>query len=41
MPPLLFTYFMESRVVNNQRMLRDLGITLRYPKMQQGIAASI
>jgi nucleoside-diphosphate-sugar epimerase len=41
MPPLLFTYFMESRVVNNQRMLRDLGITLRYPEMQQGIAASL
>jgi nucleoside-diphosphate-sugar epimerase len=31
MPPLLFTYFMESRVVDNQRMLQDLGITLRYP----------
>lgn len=41
MPPLLFTYFMESRVVDNRRMLQGLGITLRYPEMQQGIAASI
>lgn len=41
MPPLLFNYFMESRVVDNQRMLEDLGITLRYPDLQQGIAASI
>ena len=41
MPPLLFTYFMESRVVENRRMLQDLGITLRYPELQQGIAASI
>lgn len=41
MPPLLFTYFMESRVVDNQRMLQELGITLRYPDMQRGIAASI
>lgn len=41
MPPLLFNYFMESRVVDNQRMLLDLGITLRYPDLQQGIAASL
>jgi nucleoside-diphosphate-sugar epimerase len=41
MPPLLFTYFMESREVDNRRMLQELGITLRYPEMLQGIAASI
>ncbi len=41
MPPLLFTYFMESRVVDNQRMLDELGIRLRYPDMLSGIAASI
>jgi len=41
MPPLLFTYFMESRVVDNRRMLQDLGISLRYPDLQLGIAASI
>lgn len=41
MPPLLFNYFMESRVVDNQRMLQELGIELRHPEMLQGIAASI
>lgn len=41
MPPLLFTYFMESRVVDNQWMLHELGITLRYPEMLTGIAASL
>lgn len=41
MPPLLFNYFMESRVVDNRRMLQELGITLCYPDMLQGIAASI
>lgn len=41
MPPLLFNYFMESRVVDNRRMLEDLGISLRYPDLQQGIAASL
>jgi nucleoside-diphosphate-sugar epimerase len=41
MPPLLFNYFMESRVVDNRRILQELGITLCYPDMLQGIAASI
>ena len=41
MPPLLFNYFMESRMVDNRRMLEDLGISLRYPDLQQGIAASL
>ena len=41
MPPLLFTYFMESRVVDNRRMLEELGISLRYPDMLSGIAASL
>jgi len=41
MPPLLFTYFMESRVVDNSRMLDELGITLLYPGMHEGLPASI
>jgi len=41
MPPLLFNYFMESRAVDNRRMLEDLDISLRYPDLQQGIAASL
>lgn len=41
MPPLLFNYFVESRVVDNRRMLRELGITLQYPTLREGIAASL
>ncbi len=41
MPPLLFTYFMESRVVDNRKMIQELEIKLRYPTMREGITASI
>lgn len=41
MPPLLFNYFMESRLVDNSRMLRELDINLRYPEMLAGIARSV
>jgi len=41
MPPLLFTYFVESRVVDNQRMLTELGVTLRYPTVAEGLHASL
>ncbi len=40
MPPLLFSYFMESRVVDNSRMLKELGITLGYPTMHDGLTVS-
>lgn len=41
MSPLLLTYFKESRIVDNRRMLAELGVTLRYPEMHAGIAASL
>lgn len=41
MPPLLFNYFVESRVVDNHRMLAELGITLCYPTLAAGLAASV
>lgn len=41
MPPLLFTYFVESRVVDNSRMLSELGISLRYPTLEAGLKASL
>lgn len=41
MPPLLFTYFVESRVVDNRRMLAELDITLRYPSLADGLRASL
>lgn len=41
MPPLLFNYFVESRVLDNRRMLAELGITLRYPTLAEGLRASV
>lgn len=41
MPPLLFTYFVESRVVDNRRMLAELDIALRYPSLADGLRASL
>lgn len=41
MPPLLFNYFAESRVVDNSRMLHDLGIVLKYPLLADGLKASV
>lgn len=41
MSPLMFSYASESRVVDNSKMLKKLGITLLYPTVKDGIAASI
>ena len=41
MPPLLFTYFMESRIVDNTRMLHELLPALAYASCREGIAASV
>lgn len=41
MSPLMFSYVSESRVVDNSRMLEELGVRLRYPTMAQGLAASV
>lgn len=41
MSPLMFSYVSESRVVDNSRMLKRLGVTLRYPTIAEGLAASI
>jgi nucleoside-diphosphate-sugar epimerase len=37
MPPLLFSYFSESRRVDNRRMLEVLGVKLRYPTLADGL----
>jgi nucleoside-diphosphate-sugar epimerase len=37
MTPLMISYFSESRVVDNSRMLEKLGITLRYPDLEAGL----
>lgn len=40
MSPLMFSYVSESRIVDNSRMLKELNVVLRYPTMQEGLAAS-
>jgi nucleoside-diphosphate-sugar epimerase len=37
MSPLMLSYVTESRIVDNARMLRELGITLKYPTMLEGL----
>lgn len=39
MTPLMISYFSEGRVVDNQKMLKELGITLLYPDLQAGLRA--
>lgn len=41
MSPLMFSYINESRVVDNSRMLKTLGVTLLYPAMAEGLEASL
>ncbi|MBT1070638.1 SDR family oxidoreductase [Pelotalea chapellei] len=41
MSPLMLSYVSESRIVDNSRMLRELGITLQYPTYCEGLAASM
>ena len=39
MPPLLLSYFRESRRLDNRRMLERLGVTLRYPDLKSGLTS--
>jgi nucleoside-diphosphate-sugar epimerase len=41
MSPLMFSYVSESRVVDNSRMLEQLGVSLQYPTITDGLAVSI
>lgn len=40
MPPLLYSYFGESRRIDNQRMRERLQVRLQYPDLPSGLAAS-
>lgn len=40
MPPLMLSYISESRIVDNSRMLEQLGVTLHYPTLAEGLPAS-
>jgi nucleoside-diphosphate-sugar epimerase len=37
MSPLMVSYFSESRIVDNSRMLNELGIELVYPDLEAGL----
>ena len=37
MTPLMISYFSESRLVDNRKMLDQLGITLLYPNLEAGL----
>lgn len=37
----MLDYMNESRRLSNERMLQELGISLRYPSLAQGLAASL
>jgi nucleoside-diphosphate-sugar epimerase len=37
MPPLLYSYFSESRTIDNTLMLRKLGVTLQFPTLALGL----
>lgn len=39
MHPLLYSYFSESRRIDNRRMTERLGVTLLYPDLRSGLAA--
>ncbi|RJL10283.1 SDR family oxidoreductase [Paracoccus siganidrum] len=39
MTPMARSFYADSKRVSNRRMLRDLGVTLRHPDLQSGLAA--
>jgi len=40
-PAGMLSFLLESRRVDNRRMLRELGLQLRYPTLQSGVLASL
>ena len=41
MSPLMFSYVSDSRIIDNSQMLDRLNISLRYPSISEGLAASV
>ena len=41
MHPLMLSYFGESRRVDTGKLRRELGVTLRYPTLEEGLLASL
>jgi nucleoside-diphosphate-sugar epimerase len=40
-PPGMLSFLLESRCVDNRRLIHELGVRLRYPRAQAGILASL
>lgn len=41
MSPLMLSYVRETRIVDSSRMIERLGVRLRYPTLEEGLAASL
>lgn len=41
MSPLMYSYVSQSRIIVNDRMLKQLKVSLQYPTLSEGLAASI
>lgn len=41
LPATMLSYLQESRRIDNRKMLADLGVTLAYPHLREGLAASL
>jgi nucleoside-diphosphate-sugar epimerase len=41
MSPLMYSYVSQSRIIVNDRMLKQLKVTLKYPTLSGGLAASV
>ncbi len=41
MKPLLLNYFTESRILNSQKIVNELGFKWQYPTLKEGLPASI
>jgi hypothetical protein len=37
--PVLLSFMSESRRLDNNRLKRELGVRLRWPRVQEGLAA--
>jgi nucleoside-diphosphate-sugar epimerase len=37
--PVLLSFMSESRQLDNNRLKRELGVRLRWPRVQEGLAA--
>jgi nucleoside-diphosphate-sugar epimerase len=41
LPATMLSYLKESRRIDNRKMLHDLGVTLKYPTLKEGLPASL